>query len=689
MPPSSVPDIDAERIESEADAAEAIDTLRTAIRHHNYRYYVLDDPVISDAAYDRLMQTLQALEKRFPDLQTDDSPTHRIGAPPRDDMARVRHPVPMRSLRSVYEEDDVRAFDQTCRDALDAETVTYVAEPKFDGLAVELVYDDGQLVQGSTRGDGTTGEDITPNLKTVAGVPLRLRDADRPIPDRLVVRGEVYMPLDAFNALNRERTEAGKEPFANPRNAAAGSLRQLDPSVTAQRPLRIYVYEIAPGEERDATTHAETLTMLPDWGLPVCSEHIRTCDGIDEALAHHAHLSDIRDDLPYEMDGVVVKVNDLQAHDTLGVRDRDPRWAVAYKFAPRRATTTVTDITAQVGRTGRLTPVAHLETVAIGGVDVSRASLHNQREIDQKDIRIGDRVLVERAGDVIPYIVTSIPEARDGSETTYHLPETCPVCGADVVVSDDKKQAFCTGGLACPAQLRERLTHYASRTGMDIDGLGDQRATQLIDAGLVERIDDLYTLTPDDLVDLEGFAETAAENLTSAIADSLEADLDRFLYALGIPLIGSHGARLLAQHFATLDDVMQADESDLQSIDGIGPEMARSITAFFDDATNQTTLQAIREAGLALHNPHYTHERPLDGLTFVFTGQLEQWTRAEVKRLVERLGGRATASVSGETDYIVAGPGAGHKRTDAEERGLPILDEDAFREMLPDDAIPA
>ena len=676
------PDLDLEAIDAEPAAAEAAEQLRAALRHHNYRYYVLDAPVVSDAEYDRLFRQLQALEAEYPGLQTPDSPTHQVGGPVRDELGTVTHPAPMLSLKAVYEEDEVRNFAETCREELGRDAVTYTAEPKFDGLAVELIYEDGRLVQGATRGDGETGEEITANVKTIKGVPLRLRDDARPVPDRLVVRGEAYMRKDEFNAFNRRREEAGKKVFANPRNAAAGSLRQLDSNITARRPLRIYFYEIAPVDGRDFATHAEVLEALPEWGLRVCEDHIRRCDGIDAALDHHAALVDRRDDLPYEIDGLVIKVNDFDGHETLGVRDRDPRWAAAYKFPPRRATTSIEDLFVQVGRTGRITPVAVLAPVEVGGVEVTRASLHNQNEIDRKDIRIGDTVLIERAGDVIPQVVTVIEDERDGTETPYHIPDTCPVCGAEVVLSDDKKQAFCTGGMTCPAQFRERLKHYASRTATDIEGLGDKRAEQLIDAGLIQTISDLYELEKDDLLQLERYADKSAQNLLDEIAASLEQDLDRFLYALGIPLVGSATARLLAQHFASLDEVMAADEDALTAIDDIGPEVAHSIVTFFADDDNRRVIDDIRDAGLTLTNPYAADAAPLAGLTFVFTGSLDDWTRSAVQRFVEQHGANATSSVSGNTDYVVAGPGAGSKRDEAEERDIPVLDEDAFHELL-------
>jgi len=678
------PTVDPDALDTEEAAAEAVERLREAIRYHNYRYYVLDAPVVADAEYDHLFRQLQQIEEAYPALRTPDSPTHQVGGAVRDELGAAEHPAPMLSLKAVYEAEDVRSFDETCREELGRETVAYTTEPKFDGLAVELTYEDGRLVRGATRGDGRTGEEITANVKTIKGVPLRLRDEERPVPNRLVVRGEAYMRKDEFRALNRRREEEGKDPFANPRNAAAGTLRQLDSNVAARRPLRIYFYEIAPGQGRDFDTHAEVLQALPEWGLRVCHEHVRHCEGIEAALDHHEALVEARDDLPYEIDGLVIKVNDFAGHETLGMRDRDPRWAVAYKFPSRRATTRVEDVFVQVGRTGRITPVAVLAPVTVGGVEVSRASLHNQNEIDRKDVRVGDAVLVERAGDVIPQVVKVIEEERDGSEEAYHIPDACPVCGAEVVLSDDKKQAFCTGGMACEAQLRERLKHYASREATDVEGLGDKRAEQLIDAGLIEDLAGLYTLEKDELLTLERYAEKSAQNLIDAIEASLEQDFDRFVYALGIPLVGTATARQLARHFATLDDLMDATEEALQSIEDIGPEVAHSIAAFFEDPENRRVIDDIQGAGLALDNPYAEDEAPLEGLTFVFTGSLDRYTRSEVKRLVEQHGGRAASSVSGNTDYVVAGPGAGQKRDDAEALGVPVLDEEGFVDLLRD-----
>lgn len=673
------PDVSPESIESKKETAEAIEKLRETIRYHNYRYYVLNDPVVSDAEYDALLRDLHALEDKFPDLQTPDSPTQRVGGEPRDELGTVEHPVPMLSLRAVYEEEEARNFDDTCRRELGADTVEYIAEPKYDGLAVELIYEDGSLSVASTRGDGDIGEDVTANVKTIKEVPLALISQDgKSVPQRLIVRGEIYMRKDEFEEMNQRRTDEGKEPFANPRNAAAGSLRQLDPNVTARRPLSIFFYEVAQVDGHRFGTEWEVCQTLPEWGLRVNLDQTKLCSGIGEVLEYHADMAEIRDDLPYEIDGVVYKVNRLAAHDELGMRQRDPRWALAYKFQPRRKTTKLKDIEVQVGRTGTLTPVAVLEPVHVGGGEVGRASLHNQSEIDRKDVRIGDTVLVERAGDVIPQVVKPIEAERDGSEQTFHMPDQCPVCGADVVLSDDKQHAFCTN-FNCPAQLRERLMHYASRETMDIEGLGEKVSEQLIDAGLIDRLSDLYDLEKDELMSLERFADKSAQNLLDEIENSKQPTLARFVYALGIPQVGEHMARVLAQHFATLDDLMDASEEELRQIHEIGPEVARSIAGFCAEDQNIELTEEIRDAGVTLTNPYVEEKaQPLAGLTFVFTGSLDRWTRDEVKRFVEQKGARATCSVSDETDYVVAGPGAGQKLDEARERGIPVMDEEEF-----------
>ncbi len=680
------PQVSPDGISSQEEAREAIEKLRQAIRHHNYRYYVLDDPVISDAEYDELMRDLEALEERFPELRTPDSPTQHVAGEVRDELGLAEHPFPMMSLKAVYDEDEVRKFDQNIRNELGVDSVDYAAEPKYDGLAVELVYEDGRLAVASTRGDGETGEEITPNVKTIKEVPLALLSEEGPgVPERLIVRGEIYMRKDEFESFNKRRAQQGQDRFANPRNAAAGSVRQLDPNVTARRPLHIFVYGVPNAGELGFETHWDVLQALREWGLRVNVDTSKRCDDVDQAVRYHHAMAERRDELRYEIDGVVYKVNRLDYQDRLGVRTRDPRWALAYKFEPRRATTRLTDVEFQVGRTGKVTPVAVLAPVHIGGVEVSRASLHNQSEIDRKDIRVGDRVLVERAGDVIPHILRSISAAEgrtdeERARERIRIPDRCPVCGGEVVMSEDRRQATCTN-VSCPARLRESVTHYASREGMDIEGLGEKRAQQLMDAGLVERLSDLYGLTQDDLVSLERFADRSAQNLLDEIEGSKEQALDRFIYAIGIPLVGQHVAQILARRYETLDELMEASREELEAVDGIGPEVAGSVTTFFEDPQNREVIEEIREAGLRLDNPLYSPEEeagPLEGLTFVFTGSLEGWTRDEVQRLVERLGGRATSSVSGETDYVVAGPGAGSKLDEARRRGVPVMDEEAF-----------
>jgi DNA ligase (NAD+) len=685
--PTEMPSVSAESIADIDAAREAVAELRAAIRYHNYRYYVLDDPVISDADYDRLMQTLQALEDKFPKLRSPDSPTQQVGGEPRQELGTVEHPAPMVSLKAVYAESDVRHFDENCRLELAQKDIEYVAEPKYDGVAVELSYAQGHLAVASTRGDGETGEDVTANVRTIREVPLVLLAAEgESAPDTLVARGEIYMRKDEFKRLNERRSQEGEDEFANPRNAAAGSLRQLDPQVTAGRPLHIFLYEVIQVEGGEVDTQWGALESLRKWGLRANLERSRLCRGVEEALRYHRDMEEVRDGLPYEIDGVVYKVNRLSYQRALGMRERDPRWALAYKFEPRRATTVIRSIEVQVGRTGKVTPVAVFDPVPIGGVEVSRASLHNQSEIERKDIRIGDTVLVERAGDVIPQVVKPIKEDRDGSEQVFKMPELCPVCGSQLVTSEDKKMTRCTN-LNCPAQLRERLVHFAGREAMDIEGLGEKRAAQLIDAGLVDSVAALYSLTKDDLISLERHGEKSAENLLRELEDSKEQTLARFLHALGIPEVGQHTARVLASHFRTLDELRHASEQQFQGVPEIGPEVSHSIFTFFRQEENQATLDRLQRAGITLTNPLFTTEKaeaPLAGLTFVFTGELNDWTRDQAEELVERLGGRAASTVSAQTDYVVAGPGAGSKLDEGRRRGVPILNEEGFRKLLQD-----
>jgi DNA ligase (NAD+) len=675
------PKISPDDISTKREARSAIDELEEAVRYHDHRYYVLDDPEISDAEYDKLLATLEALEERYPDLQSPNSPTKRVGGAPRSDLETVRHPAPVLSLKAVSDESDVQGFEKTVQKKLDDKFVGFVAEPKYDGLSIELIYENGELKTAATRGDGYTGEDVTENIRTIREIPLKLRGGDVPVPDRLVVRGEVYIEKDAFEKLNDRLVEANKKLFANPRNAAAGSIRQLDPNVAADRPLRVYLYEVAILEPQEAYTHWDMLEHLRKWGLRVNREHTKRCENVDEFLKYHAEMEARRDDLPFEIDGVVCKVDRLDYQEKLGTRARNPRWAIAYKFESRQATTKLKDIKILMGRTGALTPVAILEPVPLGGVEVSRASLHNQSEIERKDIRIGDHVVVERAGDIIPYIVMPLTEERNGKERKFSMPKKCPVCGSDVVMSDDKKNARCTR-IDCPAQVRERIKHYAAREAMNIDGLGSKTAEQMVEQEIVSSIASLYQLDEGDLSQISGMGKKSIQKLLKSIEDSKDATLDRFLFALGIPLVGQHASRVLAQNFDSIDDLMKANVSDIRKIGEIGGEAATSIATFFDDKHNKDVVKQILDSGMKLSNPFAGGGGQLDGMKFVFTGSLDRWSRDEAERLVESLGAQATSSVSGETDYLVAGPGGGSKLDEAEEHGTPIMDEDEFVKFL-------
>ena len=679
-----VPDIDLNEIDTEEDARRAVEELRKAVRHHNYRYYVLDDPEISDARFDRLFNTLQALEDKY-DLATPDSPTRQVGGEVREELGSIEHPLPMQSIKTAYAEKDVRDFAESCRRGLGRQSLEFVTEPKYDGLSIELFYENGSLTQAATRGNGITGEDVTANVRTIRSIPLSLLDSEgESVPELLVVRGEIYMRLDEFNELNRRRREKGEQLFANPRNAAAGSVRQLDSAITRDRPLHIFLYEIAQCRGRDFSSQWEVLSTMPKWGLPVNRGLQYLVQGIDAALDHYRDLENSRDSLNFEIDGMVIKVNNLRDREQLGSRQRDPRWAIAYKFQPRSETTRVKDITVNVGRTGALTPVAHLDTVNIGGVEVNRASLHNLRIVEDKDIRIGDRVVVERAGDVIPYVVKSIRDRRDGSEKKFRMPERCPSCDGRVFISEDRKTSRCTN-VNCPAQLKESVRHFAAGRALDIDGLGDKIASQLVDKGLVEELADLFRLEKKDLLALDGFADKSAANLHHSLQKSKKTTMERFLYALGIPLIGEHLAGVLASRFKNIDALMDVTREYLLEIPEIGPEVADSITSFFKEKRNVKAIKAMLDSGLEPENRLYAESggnRPLAGLKFVFTGSLEQWTREETEKMVEDLGGRATSSVSRETDYVVAGPGAGSKLDKARTLGVNILSEDEFRKFL-------
>lgn len=684
-PKEMLPAIEPKKISSGAGARRAVAELREAIRYHDKKYYEENAPVISDADYDRLVETLRSLEERFPRLRNPDSPTQRVAGKPREGFAHVKHPFPMLSLKSAHEEKAVWDFDRSCREAA-GHPAEYVAGPKYDGLSVELIYEKGLLVAASTRGDGETGEDVTANIQTLRELPAELRRTrGSPVPPRLVVRGEVFMRKDEFKRLNRQLEPRGEPLFANPRNAAAGSLRQLDPQITARRPLHLFLYEIAEVQGQSFGTHWEALRALAQWGLPVNKQEQELCRDIKQVLGFHERLLRQREHLPYEIDGAVFKLNDRVLQKKLGFRTRDPRWALAYKFPPLQATSVLKTIDVQVGRTGRLTPVAVLEPVSIGGVTVGRASLHNESEIRRKDIHVGDTVQVERAGDVIPYVVKVVTQGhRRAGRKEFHMPRNCPVCGGKVFISEDKKEAHCENA-DCPAQLLGRVTHFASSEAMDIRGLGEERARQLIDKGLVKNVASIYSLTREQALSLNGFAHKSADNLLRAIEKSKRSTLPRFIYALGIPQVGEHMAHVLAKDFHRLDDLIEsarAGPEELARVPGVGPEAARSIATFFSARENREIVQKMQRTGLKLANPYRQGGLPLRDLTFVLTGALNRWTRGQAERLVEDLGGHAASSVSGETDYVVEGPGAGAKLETAARRHVQLLDEKAFTRFL-------
>ncbi|MGC9444173.1 MAG: NAD-dependent DNA ligase LigA [Candidatus Methanospirareceae archaeon] len=672
---------------SEEEANERIEELRQEIRHHDYLYYVKNEPAISDAEYDQLLEELQELEEQFPQYQSPDSPTQRVGAPPAEEFETVKHVTPMLSLETANKE-ELKAFDHRVKQELGVEEVSYVVEPKLDGLSVELIYEDGSYTRGATRGDGKRGEDVTENIKTIRAVPLKLRQNGQGIPAMLAVRGEVIMHLEDFEQWNQERTERGLEPMANPRNAApmanprnaaAGSLRRLDPRETAERPLNIFFYQLMHLETEGLTIeeHWEALNLLHSWGLKV-NEHVKRCENVEEVVAYHQTMEEQREDLDYEIDGIVAKVNrqDYQRH--LGTKTRSPRWAIAYKFPPRKEVTRIQRIAVQVGRTGMLTPVALLKPVDVKGVTVSRATLHNLDYVQENDIREGDWVRVMRAGDVIPEVVESLKDKRTGDESTFEMPEACPVCGSKVV--PDGAYYRCTGGLSCPAQLKRSIEHFGSKMAMDIEGLGGKTVDLLVDEGLVERVSDLYRLEKKDLTDLSGFGDKSAENLLTAIEDSKEQNLLRVIYALGIPHVGEHTARLLADRYKSMENLMNASEDDLQSIPEIGPEIARSVEDFFAEQRNQKEISRLQKQKVRMEYEKRTGN--LEGLRFVFTGALNDFTREEAEEAVESRGGRASSSVSSKVDYVVVGAEPGAKLDQAKEQKIKIIDEAAFRRLL-------
>ncbi len=672
--------------------AARIEELRALIRHHDYRYYVLDSPEISDAEYDALFRELEELEQAHPELITPDSPTQRVGGEPLPGFAQVRHGEPMLSLANAKNEEELRAWHArvvrlTAEAGWDTRDLRFVLEPKIDGLAVSLRYEEGRFTVGATRGNGEIGEDVTLNLRTIPVVPLAMLPAAAPFPRVVEVRGEVYLPLEAFSRLNEQRLAAGESTFANPRNAAAGSLRQLDPRVTASRPLSVWFYGIGLVEGRQFATHYEVLEWLRAAGFRV-NPDVRRVESLEAIVEGCRRWQERRSELGYDIDGVVVKVDDRALQAALGAVGRDPRWAVAYKFAPTTAQTRLLKIHVSVGRTGVLNPWAELEPVEVGGVTVERATLHNEEDIRRKDLREGDMVILQRAGDVIPQVVAPLTDLRTGAEKPFHMPDHCPSCGTPVVRVPGEVAVRCPNP-DCPAKRAEAIKHFVSKGAMDIEGVGEKLVERLLELGLIRDAADLYRLTVEQLAHLERLGEKSASNIVNAIAQSKKRPLARILFALGIPHVGIENAELLVRRFGSLETLQKASVEEISQTPGIGPVIAQSVYDYFRDQRNLDLLARLREAGVDLEGPKEEEEaaagagtRPLAGKTFVLTGTLPTLTRQEATDLITAAGGRVTGSVSAKTDYVVVGEEPGSKLTRAEELGIPLLNEARLRELL-------
>ncbi len=667
-----------------AEVEKRIEALRRVIRYHAYLYHVLDSPEISDAEYDALMRELEELERAHPELLTPDSPTQRVGAPPVEAFGEVEHRVPMLSLDNAFDEEELRAWEKRIRRLLD-EKFEYVLEPKVDGLAISLAYEEGVLVQGSTRGDGFRGEDVTLNLRTVPSIPLRIPvHGDLEPPRLLEVRGEVYMPLDLFQEMNRRREKEGEKTFANPRNAAAGSVRQLDSSITASRPLSIWVYGVGRFEGAQLTTQWQALEYLRALGFKV-SPDISLHDNLDDVIAEINQWVEKRESWNYEADGMVVKVNSFERQERLGVVGRAPRWAIAYKFPAEEGVTRVLDIRVNVGRTGTLNPYAVLEPVQVGGVTISKATLHNFDDLRRKDIRVGDTVVIKRAGDVIPQVVRPLEELRTGEERFFEAPGRCPACGEPVERSPDEVAVYCLNP-SCPAQLVRNVEYFASQAAMDIDGFGSRQAQKFVELGLIKDLADLYYLKPDDLLPLEGYAEKSVENLLASIEASKKQPLWRLVTGLGIKHVGSTVAQFLTRHYASLKELMAAGQAELEAIEGLGPHTAGSIVRYFSQERNRKLIEKLRKAGVRMTRLAEEAEAlrgPLAGLTFVITGTLPTMSREEATRFIEEQGGKVTGSLSRNTDYLLVGADPGGTKYDrAQELGIALVDEDGLRGMV-------
>ncbi|MEN6372573.1 MAG: NAD-dependent DNA ligase LigA [Armatimonadota bacterium] len=669
------------------EARERAEELRREINKHNYLYYVLDQPAISDAQYDKLMRELQSIEGQYPPLAAPDSPTQRVGAAPQTAFETHEHRQPMLSLANAFSEEELRSFDSRVKKILGIENgdnLEYVTELKIDGLATALTYENGVLIVGATRGDGYRGENITKNLRTVGSIPLNINplpgEEAYPVPGFIEIRGEVYLLHEEFKRINDERTERGEPTFANPRNAAAGSIRQLDPRITAKRKLDMFCYGVGYTENGGWKTHYEILSALKSWKCKV-NPNIRLCRSIDEVLQYIAEWGEKRDTLGYDIDGVVVKVNSVEQQETLGYVARSPRWAIAFKYPARQATTVVNEIIVQVGRTGALTPVAVMEPVQIGGVTVSRATLHNEDEIRRKDVRIGDTVVIQRAGDVIPEVVEVVTEKRDGNEIEFHMPDKCPVCGGDVEKPEGEAVARCID-IACPAQLKEKIQHFASREAMNIEGMGPSLVERMMEAGLVADPGDIYCLTKEDFSNIERMGEKSIDNILASIERSKTTTLARLVYALGIRHVGERTAQVLAQHFGSLERVENAAVEELAEVPDVGHVVAASIARFFAQEETKKVLEKLEKAGVRPESARAAgEESPLAGKTFVFTGGLETMTRDEAEEIVSQAGGKPSSSVSKNTDFVVAGEKAGSKLDKARDLGVTVITEQEFLEM--------
>ena len=659
-----------------------VNELREQLNLHNYRYYVLDSPLISDGEYDALLRDLRAIEEERPDLVTPDSPTQRVGAPPSPEFREVQHPQPMLSLGNAFDDDDLAAWRRRAAALLETDSFAMVCEPKIDGLAIALTYEEGRLVRGATRGDGLRGEDVTPNVRTINSVPLTLLAGSR-APARIEVRGEVYMPLDAFRELNEERAERGDPLIANPRNGAAGSLRQLDSRITAQRRLNVWIYQLGWVEGVETPdTHSEVMAWLGELGFRINPE-IRRFDTLEGVGGYYREWLATRFDKNYQTDGVVIKIDRLDYQRHLGFVGRDPRWAIAYKFPAEQAVTKLLDIKVNVGRTGSFNPFAILEPVQVSGVTVRQATLHNEDDIRRKDIRVGDTVVIERAGEVIPQVVRPVVEARTGSETPFTMPEACPVCGTKAVREEGEAMHRCVNA-RCPAQQYERIRHFVSRAAMDIEGLGEKLVATLLDQRMIEEFPDIYRLTRDELAGLERMGEKSADNLIAAIEASKSRPLPAVLSGLGIRHVGGETAELLARRYGSLPKLMHASEEELQSIPGVGPIVALAIAGHFSNEGNRQIVAALGEAGVVLESGEPTEgpgPQPFQGMRFVVTGRLEGFTRTEAESFIKSHGGQVTGSVSKKTSYVVVGEEPGSKRDDAEQLGVPVISEHDLVEL--------